>query len=174
MGSVEDSTPLLPGQEESSRGRSKSWAAAQSDVLRRIQAAAANPTHKTYLWVGIGAGLVCGLVAFVYSTAFQGLLDLVWVRDCLLDLQHTSAATPRRTRPCDPDVVIPQVRIPEHLVLPALYKLQKSHGWDPDRIAWVYTVALSTLMGTLAGVTQYIMGSPGDLPETIAAIHEKV
>jgi hypothetical protein len=33
---------------------------------------------------------------------------------------------------------------------------------------------MSTLMGTLAGVVQSIMGSPGDLPETIAAIHEKV
>ena len=58
-------------------------------------------------------------------------------------------------------------------MLPALYKLQKSHGYDPDNIAWIYTVVLSTLMGTLAGVVQSIMGSPGDLPETIAAIHEK-
>ena len=66
-----------------------------------------------------------------------------------------------------------QVRIPEHFVLPALHKLQKSHGYDPDSVAWVYTVAMSTLMGTLAGVVQSIMGSPGDLPETIAAIHEK-
>ena len=80
MGSVEDATPLLPGQQDLPSGRGKSWTAAQSDILRRIRVAAANPTHKTYLWVGIGAGLVCGLVAFVYSTAFQSLLDLVWVR----------------------------------------------------------------------------------------------
>ena len=73
----------------------------------------------------------------------------------------------------DPASTCPQVRIPEHLVLPALHKLQKSHGYDPDRLAWIYTVVLSTLMGTLAGVVQSIMGSPGDLPETIAAIHEK-
>jgi len=58
-------------------------------------------------------------------------------------------------------------------VLPALHKLQKSRGYDPDSVAWLYTVAMSTLMGTLAGVVQSIMGSPGDLPETIAAIHEK-
>ena len=58
-------------------------------------------------------------------------------------------------------------------MLPALHKLQKSRGYDPDSLAWVYTVAMSTLMGTLAGVVQSIMGSPGDLPETIAAIHEK-
>ena len=58
-------------------------------------------------------------------------------------------------------------------MLPALHKLQKSRGYDPDSVAWVYTVAMSTLMGTLAGVVQSIMGSPGDLPETIAAIHEK-
>ena len=79
MGSVED-TPLLPEHEASARGRSKTWANAQADLLKRIQAAAANPTHKTYLWVGIGAGLCCGIVAYVYSTAFQSLLDLVWVR----------------------------------------------------------------------------------------------
>ncbi len=95
MGSVEDSTPLLPGHEPSSNGRGKQWTDAQSDVLKRIQAAAANPTHKTYLWVGIGAGLCCGIVAYVYSTAFQGLLNLVWVRTWLpsasSDLQQGTA-----------------------------------------------------------------------------------
>ena len=176
MGSVEDSTPLLPDHVPTTGGRGKQWADAHSDVLKRIQAAAANPTHKTYLWVGIGAGLCCGIVAYVYSTAFQSLLNLVWVRTWLpsacCDLQKAFACRATRCAPRSASHYA-QVRIPEHLVLPALHKLQKSRGYDPDSIAWVYTVAMSTLMGTLAGVVQSIMGSPGDLPETIAAIHEK-
>ncbi len=104
MGSVEDSAPLLPEHEPSSDGRGKQWADAQSDVLKRIQAAAANPTHKTYLWVGIGAGLCCGIVAYVYSTAFQSLLNLVWVRtwlpsaSCALQKAFACRATSRALR----------------------------------------------------------------------------
>ena len=36
-----------------------------------------------------------------------------------------------------------------------------------------YTVVAATLMGFLCGFTQLLMGSPGDLPETVRAIHER-
>ena len=35
------------------------------------------------------------------------------------------------------------------------------------------TLILSTTLGCLVGVTQIILGTPGDLPETVKNIHEK-
>ena len=35
----------------------------------------------------------------------------------------------------------------------------------------MYTVLLATLMGTLVGATQLLLGSPGDLPEVVHQIH---
>ena len=35
----------------------------------------------------------------------------------------------------------------------------------------MYTLAIATLMGTLVGVTQRFLGSPGDLPEVVHQIH---
>jgi len=37
----------------------------------------------------------------------------------------------------------------------------------------VYTVVAATALGFLCGFTQLLMGSPGDLPETVRAIHER-
>ena len=39
------------------------------------------------------------------------------------------------------------------------------------QVAWVYTLFMATLMGLLVGVTQRILGSPGDLPEVVHQIH---
>jgi hypothetical protein len=39
------------------------------------------------------------------------------------------------------------------------------------QVAWVYTVAVATLMGALVGATQRLLGSPGDLPEVVHQIH---
>ena len=41
----------------------------------------------------------------------------------------------------------------------------------PAQVAWVYTVLMATLMGTLVGATQLLLGSPGDLPEVVHQIH---
>lgn len=35
----------------------------------------------------------------------------------------------------------------------------------------MYTLFMATLMGLLVGVTQRILGSPGDLPEVVHQIH---
>ena len=35
----------------------------------------------------------------------------------------------------------------------------------------MYTLAVATIMGTLVGVTQRVLGSPGDLPEVVHQIH---
>ena len=35
----------------------------------------------------------------------------------------------------------------------------------------MYTVLVATTMGTLVGVTQWALGSPGDLPEVVHQIH---
>ena len=40
------------------------------------------------------------------------------------------------------------------------------------QVAWVYTVVIAVVFGGLAGLTQRILGSPGDLPETIKYIHK--
>jgi hypothetical protein len=39
------------------------------------------------------------------------------------------------------------------------------------QVAWVYTLAMATLMGLLVGLTQRLLGSPGDLPEVVHHIH---
>ena len=39
------------------------------------------------------------------------------------------------------------------------------------QVAWVYTLFMATFMGLLVGVTQRILGSPGDLPEVVHQIH---
>ena len=39
------------------------------------------------------------------------------------------------------------------------------------QVAWIYTLFMATLMGLLVGVTQRILGSPGDLPEVVHQIH---
>ena len=42
---------------------------------------------------------------------------------------------------------------------------------DGVQVAWVYTLFMATFMGLLVGVTQRILGSPGDLPEVVHQIH---
>ena len=116
-----------------------------AELMKNIARRSRDPSHKTYLAISVVAGLICGAVAYVYSFAFSFSLDMVW-----------------RT-------------LPQRFVLPAIRQLQKRFGFPaPDGVAWVYTVLASTLMGTAAGVVQSLLGSPGDLPETIEAIHEKV
>ena len=153
MGTVADAStaePLLGQNHAGTSAQSKfqrltdRTSSASSDALRQIQSWSKDPTHKTYLCIAVLAGVVCGFVAYVYSSAFQGLLQIVWQR------------------------------VPERFIVPLLHKLQKRWGWQPDSIAWVYTVITSTAMGTLAGLVQSLMGSPGDLPETIECIHKKV
>lgn len=72
-----------------------------SDGLAKVRAASQEPSAEAYLGIAISAGVVCGLVAFTYSTAFGALLDLVW--------KH----------------------VPEKLVLPALQRLHQKHAWWP-------------------------------------------
>ena len=116
-----------------------------SGYPKSIAVAFQSPSHKAYLVIAILSGIVCGFVAFIYSTVFQGVLNLVWKW------------------------------APRQLVLPFLLELQKRWpSFEPGRIAWMYTVGASTAMGTAAGVVQSLMGSPGDLPETVESIHVKV
>lgn len=65
--------------------------------------------------------------------------------------------------------------LPEKLVVPLLNHLSDKVSWFPamSRVAWVYTVVLSTMFGFLAGMTQRLLGSPGDLPDTVRDIHEQ-
>lgn len=114
-------------------------------VLKSVAAAFQAPTHKTYLAIAIISGVLCGIVAFIYSATLQGTLSAVWKQ------------------------------APQRLVLPFLLDLQRRWPtFDPGRVAWVFTVATATAMGTAAGAVQSLMGSPGDLPETVDMIHEKV
>ena len=56
--------------------------------------------------------------------------------------------------------------------------LRQQHGPSESpsagmQVAWMYTVGCSTLLGFLVGATQIVLGTPGDLPETVKNIHEK-
>ena len=41
------------------------------------------------------------------------------------------------------------------------------------QVAWLYTITVSTVFGGLVGVTQRLMGVPGDLPDTVANVHKR-
>ena len=90
-------------------------------------------------------GCGTGVVAWVYNSFFQAIVHIAWEK------------------------------LPQIVVRPTLLHLSKQIAWFPavDKIAWVYTVLLSTCFGFLAGMTQRILGSPGDLPDTVRDIHEK-
>jgi hypothetical protein len=61
--------------------------------------------------------------------------------------------------------------IPKTFILPALDSsgLLDSHPW----VAGLYVVAVPTLYGTIVGVTQRFLGSPGDMPETIGSFNSQ-
>lgn len=128
---MSQSDPLMGGDSKHAKGR-------LSELLAWIKVRAASPASDTYLCIAVAAGVVCGLVAYVYSSAFEFLLRVVW------------------------EVV------PEKVVLPLLKR------WSAVHLAWVFTVAAATFMGTLAGLTQRLLGFPGDLPDTVECIHHKV
>ena len=73
----------------------------QHSCFGGLRSSCASPTSETYLGIALCAGIVCGGVAFLYSSAFEALLDLVWTK------------------------------VPENLVLPALERLHKAHSWWP-------------------------------------------
>lgn len=64
--------------------------------------------------------------------------------------------------------------VPERVVLPLWRHLTDKVAWWPSAPAWLalYTVLVSTLYGTVVGGSQRFMGSPGDLPDTIASLHK--
>lgn len=43
-----------------------------------IKQKSADPSSDTYLCIAVAAGIVCGLIALVYSTFFESVLKLVW------------------------------------------------------------------------------------------------
>ena len=90
-------------------------------------------------------GCGTGVVAWIYNSFFESVVHFAWEF------------------------------APERLVVPLLDRLSKNLSWFPavDRVAWVYTVVLSTLFGLLAGLVQRLLGSPGDLPDTVRDIHEQ-
>lgn len=90
-------------------------------------------------------GSMTGVIAFVYNSFFEFVVHLAWES------------------------------LPEKVISPWLSDLSAKVSWFPavPKIAWVYTVILSTMFGTLAGLVQRWLGSPGDLPDTVANIHEQ-
>ncbi|CAL8470569.1 g10111 [Coccomyxa elongata] len=95
------------------------------------------------LFLALVFGVSSGIVAFVYDTYFEAILRVVW------------------------EVM------PEQVVTPVVNNLNTSLSWFPplEKVAWVYTLAVATIMGTLVGLTQRVLGSPGDLPEVVHQIH---
>jgi hypothetical protein len=93
-------TPSKPFSQrlQSLRGRLSNL---QHSSLSGLRSSCASPTSETYVGIALCAGIVCGGVAFLYSSAFEALLDLVWTK------------------------------VPENLLLPALERLHKAHSWWP-------------------------------------------
>lgn len=112
--------------------------------IQKLRESLSEQTPSVLLLLALLFGIVAGVVAYVYSKYFELLLWVVW-----------------------------EV-IPRKLVQPLLERGVRKHGWFPevDKVAWIYTVSVAVVFGGLAGLTQRILGSPGDLPETIKYIHK--
>lgn len=114
-------------------------------LLRKFQESMQELCPKKMIVLVLVFGCGTGVVAWIYNSFFETMLHLAWER------------------------------LPQKAISPMLHHLSNKVSWFPavDRIAWVYTVLLSTGFGFLAGMTQRVMGSPGDLPDTVRDIHEK-
>lgn len=113
--------------------------------LRNFQESMQELCPKKMILLVLIFGCGTGVVAWVYNSFFEAIVHLAWEN------------------------------LPEKAIGPVLQHLSKKVSWFPEveRIAWVYTVLLSTTFGFLAGMTQRMLGSPGDLPDTVRDIHEK-
>ena len=112
--------------------------------IQKLKERLEKPDHITMLALALLFGIIAGVVAFVYNSYFEGLLTLTWEL------------------------------VPEKLVEPFLRDAHERLGFpSPDRLGWIYTITVSTFMGTMAGLTQRLLGSPGDLPDTVRCIHQK-
>lgn len=47
-------------------------------LLASLKLKAANPNSQTYLCIAVASGVVCGVIALVYSSFFEAVLQLVW------------------------------------------------------------------------------------------------
>ena len=114
-------------------------------LVHRFQESMQELCPKKMLVLVLIFGCGTGIVAWIYNSFFEAVVHLAWEK------------------------------LPEKAISPLLHHLSKKISWFPalDRIAWVYTVLLSTGFGFLAGMTQRVLGSPGDLPDTVRDIHEK-
>ncbi|KAK9821879.1 hypothetical protein WJX74_008487 [Apatococcus lobatus] len=112
--------------------------------LQKLKERLEKPDHVTMLALALLFGIIAGVVAFVYNSYFEFLLTLTWEW------------------------------VPERLVEPMLRDAHERLRFpSPDRLGWIYTLSVSTFMGTMAGLTQRWLGSPGDLPDTVRCIHRK-
>ena len=93
-------TPSKPFSQRLQRLRGR-LSSLQHSSLSGLRSSCASPTSETYVGIALCAGVVCGGVAFLYSSAFEALLNLVWTK------------------------------VPENLLLPALERLHKAHSWWP-------------------------------------------
>lgn len=113
--------------------------------MQQVRDSLSEQTPSVLLLLALMFGIVAGVVAYIYSKYFELLLWVIW------------------------EVV------PHKLVQPLLERGQNTHSWFPevDKVAWIYTVSIAVAFGGLAGLTQAVLGSPGDLPDTIKCIHER-
>ncbi len=116
-----------------------------NDQLRKFRENMQELCPKKMLVLVLIFGCGTGVVAWVYNSFFEAVVHFAWEL------------------------------LPEKLIAPMLNHLSSKVSWFPtiSRVAWVYTVLLSTLFGFLAGLTQRLLGSPGDLPDTVRDIHEQ-
>ncbi|KAK9806589.1 hypothetical protein WJX73_005358 [Symbiochloris irregularis] len=100
---------------------------------------------STLIGCAVFFGVLSGLVAYVYSAYFETMLWLMW--------EH----------------------IPLKLVQPRLENMHAMYDWFPavQKVAWLYTLTISTVFGGLVGITQRYMGTPGDLPDTVSNVHKR-
>lgn len=114
------------------------------NVKRKMMTAMQEPKPSSLLFAVLLIGLSCGTVAFIYSSTLNYFLILTW------------------------DVV------PNRVVMPLWHSAAAHISWWPEK-GWVlgsYVLFISTLFGLVVGGSQKLLGSPGDLPETIGSFHK--
>lgn len=98
--------------------------------------------------------------------AKQGSVHDTGSPQCLMGFEQ---CMPQSSGSCFPAPIKPDVYVPLQAVAhEALASARLC--WQ---VAWLYTISTSTFMGFLVGASQIILGTPGDLPETVKNIHEK-
>lgn len=123
--------------------RTRKWKTALEDKWLAVKLFLRAPTHRNLVIMATLIGIISGIISLAYAYSLEKLLDGTWKL------------------------------FPEQVLLPLLEKAHSRWDWfpAPTNVAWTYTLFVACLFGATAGLTQVVLGDPGDMPRTLQAVH---